>query len=185
MSSGHRAPHFALYMSSAALEQSPVTNVYDKIHPTADDTQYVRPRGLELLYLTPGLFYNIANILHVKGAFGITHLAQNGRRAMAEVALRHPRVRATLAESAPGLPASPHFVIPPRVSEEALSRMFLVVDSKEEDGPRHWERIVHSRINTPFPRSSGSGGYAYQIVLVRGFKTLPGHADDAHVILFW
>lgn len=117
-------------------------------HALANDTLYVRARGAELLLTLHGAFYTIANTFHVRGHNAIEHLARHGLRAIAETAARHPRMRATLEDDPSGLPSGTYFVISPRLSPAVLSNMFVVVSPTASDGLRHWERVVHERINT-------------------------------------
>lgn len=114
----------------------------------ANETLYVRARGAELLYTFPTAFYIVANTWHVRGRAAIDHLARHGSRAIAEVAARHPRMRAMLAENPQGLPPGMYYVIAPRLPPTVLERMWAVVQPSPESGPRSWERVVHERINT-------------------------------------
>ena len=117
-------------------------------HALANDTLYVRARGTELLFTLRGAFYTVANTFHVSGRSAIEHLARHGLRAVAETASRHPRMRATIEEDPSGLTPGTYFVISPRLSPAVLSNMFVVVFPTALDGQRHWERVVHERINT-------------------------------------
>ena len=176
----------------------------------ANETLYVRARGAELLYTFPTAFYIVANTWHVRGRAAIDHLARHGSRAIAEVAARHPRMRAMLAENPQGLPPGMYYVIAPRLPPTVLERMWAVVQPSPESGPRSWERVVHERINTcvvgavrgsragslssshlslarasrPFPRFDAAPGSMYQIIL-----TLPpagaGAAEEAHISVCW
>lgn len=153
-------------------------------HALANDTLYVRARGTELLFTLRGAFYTVANTFHVCGRSAIEHLARHGLRAIAETAARHPRMRATIEVDPSGLPTGTYFVISPRLSQAVLSNMFVVVRPTASDGLRHWERVVHERINTwvmcydapmrcreefsrsfrrPFPRTDTTSGSLYQV----------------------
>jgi hypothetical protein len=114
----------------------------------ANETLYVRARGAELLYAYPTAFYIVANTWHVRGRAAIEHLARHGLRAIAEVAAKHPRMRATLVENPQGLQAGMYYVITPKLSSTVIARMFAIAQPGAGAGPRYWESVVHERINT-------------------------------------
>lgn len=153
----------------------------------------------------PSAFFIVANTVRVRGRAAIEHLARNGTRAFAETAALHPRMRATLEVNPPGLPPWPYYVIAPRLPDAALTSAFVVARTLADAGPRYWERLVHSRINTPFARTDPASGSAYQVrggggaggalpldpppPLAQVLLTLPapgpGRDDEAHLTVFW